>query len=283
MTARFTFTGTAWLMAIGLAVFPAGVDASQDEATHYYVALGDSLAASAQPNGVLDQGYAEQLYAALAADDPKLELKKFGCNGESTVSMRLGSQYPSVVLSCATPRGYKDLYPKGTQLAEAVSFLKAHKGKVALVTISIGADDLYRVDNGILSTCLFEPLGCGFEESRMAENLTAILSELRTAAGPDVPIVGMNYYDVYAPLCNADSSLLFVCARIDGMNATLTSTYAAAGVPVADVAGAFENGIYPDSAQNVCAWTWACVLGDPHANTDGYAVIAGEFWKIVHP
>jgi len=42
--------------------------------------------------------------------------------------MRFGSQDPTVVLSCGTPRYYKTvLYPKGTQLAEAVSFLQAHK------------------------------------------------------------------------------------------------------------------------------------------------------------
>lgn len=87
---------------------------------------------------------------------------------------------------------------------------------------------------------------------------------------------------MYAPLCNSDSPRLFVCARVDAMNATLTNTYAAAGAPVADVARAFENGTYPDSAEKVCAWTWAC-LGDPHANTEGYAVIAEEFLKIVRP
>jgi hypothetical protein len=47
--------------------------------------------------------------------------------------MRFGSQDPSVVQSCGTSRYYKHvLYSKGTQLAEAVSFLHAHKGNVAL-------------------------------------------------------------------------------------------------------------------------------------------------------
>jgi len=90
-------------------------------------------------------------------------------------------------------------------------------------------------------TRLFEPAGCATQTARAVENLTAILADLRAAAGPDVPIVGMAYYDVFAPLCVSDPSLLFVSGRVDAINVTLVDTYAAAGDPVADVAGAFEN------------------------------------------
>jgi len=267
---------------VGVALAAATSAYADDGATTYYLSLGDSLAAGFQPNGDLTNGYAEQLYASLVADQPKLRLVKLGCGGESTVSMRFGSQYPSVVLSCATPRGYKDLYPKGTQLAEAVSFLQAHKGKVALVTVDIGANDLSRLDaQGNDVTCLFEPAGCATQTARIVENLTAILSDLRAAAGPGVPIVGMSYYDVFAPLCVSDPSLLFVCSRVDAINATLDDTYAAAADPVADVAGAFENDNLVTAAAHVCAWTWFCVLGDVHANTVGYGVIAKAFVDVL--
>ncbi len=258
------------------------VSRADDSPTTYYLSLGNSLAASFQPNGDLTNGYAEQWYASLVADQPKLRLVKLGCGGESTVSMRFGSQDPTVVLSCATPRGYKDLYPKGTQLAEAVSFLQAHKGKVALVTIDIGANDLQRLDaQGNLVICLFEPAGCSTQTATMVENLTAILADLRAAAGSDVPIVGMSYYDVFAPLCVSDPSLLFVCSRVNAINTTLVDTYAAAGDPVADVAGEFENDNLVNAATHVCAWTWFCVLGDVHANTVGYGVIAQAFEQAV--
>jgi hypothetical protein len=36
-----------------------------------------------------DEGYADQLFGLLAAKDPKLELVKLGCEGESTVSMQI--------------------------------------------------------------------------------------------------------------------------------------------------------------------------------------------------
>jgi lysophospholipase L1-like esterase len=250
-----------------------------DSPTTYYLSLGDSLAASGQPNGDLTHGYAEQLYASLVAAEPKLRLVKLGCGGESSASMRFGSQDPTVVASCATPGGYKDLYPKATQLAEAVSFLQAHKDKVALVTIDVGSDDLQRLDpQGNLVICLLEPAGCATQQARLAANLGVILADLRAAAGPAVPIVGMTYYDVFAPLWFTDPvTALFVGGRVDDFNAVLDSTYAAAGDPAADVAGTFENGIYPDSALNVCAWTWFCSLGDVHPNTAGYGEIAQAF------
>ena len=95
---------------------PQSVAASADRSTTYYLSLGDSLAESFQPNGDLTNGYAEQLYAALVTDDPKLELVKLGCGGESTSSMRFGSQPPTVVMGCGAPRNYDALFPKGTQL-----------------------------------------------------------------------------------------------------------------------------------------------------------------------
>jgi hypothetical protein len=76
--------------------------ADTDSATRYYLSLGDSLATGTNANGIgqafTDSGYADQLYAALAASDPKLELKKVGCPGESSASLRFGSQPPTTVL-----------------------------------------------------------------------------------------------------------------------------------------------------------------------------------------
>jgi len=257
-----------------------GARADADSATRYYLSLGDSLAVGFQPNGDVGHGYAEQLHAMLAATDPKLELVKFGCGGESTTGMRFGTQPATTVLSCTVPHRY----PKGTQLAEAVSFLQAHKNKVALVTIDIGANDLSRVNaQGNAVNCLLQPAGCAAQVAAMEQNLAAILAELKAAAGPDVPMVGMTYYDPFAPLCVSNPSLLFVCSRVDAVNAVLVDTYAAADVLVADVAGAFENDVLVSAATHVCSWTWFCAQGDIHPNATGYAVVAGEFLAAIPP
>src|SRR5262249_42208485 len=98
------------------------------DGVRYYLALGDSLAGGTNATRVgvafTDMGYADQLQAVLAVQDPKLKLVKLGCPGESSVSMRFGSQPSTTVLSCGSADYYKNvLYPRGTQLAEAVSFL----------------------------------------------------------------------------------------------------------------------------------------------------------------
>jgi lysophospholipase L1-like esterase len=240
MRKAFAATALALVVITGGAASVAHADA--DSATHYYLSLGDSYAAGTNATGdgarYTNLGYADQLHAALAADDPKLELKKLGCPGESAASLRFGSQSPAVVESCGTPRFYKNvLYPKGTQLAEAVSFLHAHKGKVALVTIDIGSNDLSHYDaQGHLVVCLFPPEDCDSEASRVFADIAAILAELRAAAGPGVPILGMTYFNVFAPLQNP-----VVDARVDALNARLAATYAAAGIPFADVAGRFRT------------------------------------------
>jgi lysophospholipase L1-like esterase len=287
---RWTPLRRGALIAIVLTIALAS-SASAATKGRYYLSLGDSLAVGVQPIGLpplheTDEGYADQLYADLLADHAKLTLVKLGCGGESTVSMRFGSQLQTVVGSCGPPRAYKDLYPKGTQLAEAVSFLEAHKGKVELVTIDIGANDLGHQDaDGNDISCLTEAAGCGLESARMVTNLAAILAELRAAAGPGVPIVGMTYYNAFAPLAVDPNPAIqalgiLIAQRVDELNAALAATYAAAGVAVADVAGEFED---PDPVANVCAWTWFCTLGDVHPNSTGYGVIAAAFEEALLP
>jgi lysophospholipase L1-like esterase len=243
--------------------------------THYYLALGDSLARSSQPNGDFQHGYSEQLLALLQQQDPSLRLVKLACGGESTVTMISGSDDPS----CA--------FPHKTQLAEAIAFLQAHRRFVSLVTIDIGADDV---------------VGGGGVPAVQA-NLPIILNKLRAAAGPGIPIVGMNYYDPFvADVWFATHDVGQVQAEADFVAAfntyVLQPIYAAAGAPTADVAARFQvtNTTLVDTDGNgtadtpvdvvyACRWTWECVpppLGpDAHANTPGYAAIAQAFLDVL--
>ncbi len=94
MTSRLVIIAAAAVAVVGLGGAPSPAEAT-GHAKRYYLSLGDSLADSAQPNGDLAHGYSEQLHAALAATEPNLRLVKLGCGGESTVSMRFGSQDPA--------------------------------------------------------------------------------------------------------------------------------------------------------------------------------------------
>jgi lysophospholipase L1-like esterase len=277
MNVRFAFL--ACVIAVGL----AGTAQAASKAS-YYLSLGDSLAQGYQPIGGpaspaappgYNQGYADQLFKLERARYTQLRLVKLGCGGESTISMLHGSQDPAVAASCGPPAFYANRYPDGgTQLAEAVTFLQHHQGSVAFVTIDIGANDL------------LGPSGLG----PALVNLPVILAALRAAAGDGVPIVGMNYYDPFAPQAWIQGGLPALQAQVAGavaINTAFAGVYLAAGDPVADVQTAFAVtdftliGGTPVNVLRECQWTWICTtppLGpDIHANNPGYSVIAHAF------
>jgi lysophospholipase L1-like esterase len=272
---RVVLALVAGMIAVAVAATATPAARADDaNAVHYYVSLGDSFSVGVQPIGEpplfeTDQGYADQLYDLLRVSDVKLRLVKLGCGGESTRSMRVGSVDPREGFSCGPPDFYLHRYPHRTQLAEATAFLHAHRHHVSLVTIDIGGNDV---------------IGGGGVQQIQA-NLPIILAELRTAAGPGVPIVGMSYYNPFLVEWFADPASLE--GHIEGIvafNDVLEGDYAAAGDPVADVEGAFsttDTTVEPDGVpldvDRICRWTWMCVFGDLHPNATGYGVIAHAF------
>jgi lysophospholipase L1-like esterase len=277
----------AGLFTGGPSALADGSSASDTSAVHYYVALGDSLAEGDQPSGVLGHGYADQLYAALKADDPTLKLENLACGGETTWSMisgveptgSLGSRY-----FCAPPGPNREQLAHGSQLADAVAFLRAHRGFVSLITVDIGGNDVglcvYQLD----PSCLADGL------ATIKQNLTLILSALREAA-PGVPIVGMNYYDPFLAFWFSDPTAAQTSEQMGlQFDDVLGSVYGAAGDPVADVETAFSTtdwtlvGGIPLNVLRICQWTWMCdpTYGpDLHANTAGYGVIAQAFEDVL--
>src|SRR5712691_10042884 len=115
--------------AMFVAVFVGtALSASAASKATYYLALGDSLAAGCQPTGPPfcfgGQGYADHLFKAERGSYTQLQLVNQSCPGESTGSMIGG---PAAGSPCT--------YQAGSQLNSAVSFLQAHLGQVAFVTI----------------------------------------------------------------------------------------------------------------------------------------------------
>jgi lysophospholipase L1-like esterase len=262
---------------------PAGDRHASSPAT-YYLALGDSLSQGVQPDASgasvrTRHGYADQLYTALRSRQPGLRLVKLGCGGETTVTMIHGG-------ICS--------YAGGSQLAAADRFLRAHRGRVSLVTMDIGANDpnscITQLSVGKLAAC------AGSSVPRTAANLATILRQLR-AAGPHARIIAMNYYlPVLAAWRNGAGGQLLARGSevaVTGFNALLTRVYKSFGVRVADVSGAFHTsdfshpvtvpgqGPLPRNVAAVCRWTWECAPPprgpNEHPNQAGYQVIARAF------
>jgi hypothetical protein len=125
------------------------------------------------------------------------------------------------------------------------------------------------------------------------KNLAVLLTGLRRAAGPGVPIVGLTYPDVFLGLytstnptdkANAVSS---VSEFRHLLNPSLKTAYAAVGADFDDVTratGAYtpfthtthsrKYGTIPVAVADVCTLTYYCRIQDVHPTTLGYTAIA---------
>ena len=268
----------------------------------FYLSLGDSLSVGVQPeatgiNQRTDDGYPDQLFNILAAAEDDLRLVKLGCEKRETTENMIS--------------GGECFYEQGSQLAQAVKFLRKHGDDVALITIDIGVNDVIfsgciietdGIVTGVDVDCILAPDG---PFAQVATNLPIILSTLQQAADDDTAIVAVNYYNTFLAswLTGAEGQVLAEQSALLASifnNDVLRQTYAAFYVPVADVAGAFDSNNFtdmvpfptPDSPftipQNValiCLWTYMCVP-DPvgpniHANPTGYGVIAATIEQVL--
>jgi len=258
----------------------------------YYLALGDSLAWGYQPNsaGVGIQsghGYADDLAAYLRQHgNRRLDYVNLSCPGETTGTMLDGG--------CPDLAGSGQKY--AVQVDAAAAFLKAHPHARILVTLDIGANNVDDCMSGgtLDATCVTAGV------TAAGTQLPEILAELKAAAGRHVSFVGMNYYDPFLAEWLTGSSGQTLAdesvALSTTFNGVLGAGYAAFGIPVADVSGAFDTADFTDTTSlggmtvpvnvaNICEWTWMCApapIGpNIHANDTGYAVIARTFETLL--
>ncbi len=286
MTRRLGPVGVVALCA-GLtfvALSIAGASSAQSPSSgsgHYYLALGDSVPVWNGPNS-----YPYQLGSYYASGTPGLQVVDMACSSETTSTM--------IANSLCAPG------PTHSQLDEATAFLEAHQGSVALITVDIGGNDVVNCANGtgIDVSCVLAGL------TTLQTNLKMILTALRQAAGPSVPIYGMNYFNPFlgdwvagaAGQSFAQSSV----SELSVFNQVLEQVYAMQGVPVADVATAFDVndltdlvssqwGQVPVAVNNACTLLdITCVEGQLEGFGDdpvlaGADVIAKTFEQTIGP
>lgn len=238
------------LPAVLLCAAPAAAAKKQ-----YYLSLGDSLSVGVQPGPAGDpghepalanttQGYSEQLYALAKRRYPDLRLVKAGCGGATTQTFLAGGVDATTDASCNPVRQlpYASTSPRTSQLAYAERFLRAHRGRVAFVTVEIGNNHLdgCATATGIDLACVTAG------RAQIGRNLPTIAGRLRRAAGPRVPIAGATFYDPFLQswltgetgqgLAGASQTL---AQQVN--EKTVIPAYTAAGVRLARIDQAFSR------------------------------------------
>ena len=276
---------SAWIVAslfAGLAFLP-GLAAADPPQEQYYLSVGDSYATGYQPGGMTTEGFANQIVPKARHKGYNLNLVNVGCAGATTTSILVQKGCPKDRLAIGA-KGYGRL----TQAQAAARFLRHHRGEVALVTVSIGGNDVTacaEAEDAI--TCVAEAA------TSIERNVGRLVRKLRRAGGSKVTIVGTTYPDVLLgqwvrkPV-NKSIAELSVVAFKSIINPALSSQYLSVGGKFADVTaatGAYRPldryttlppyGRIPKPVARVCKLTWYCQKGDIHARDHGYGIIAG--------
>jgi len=247
---------------------------SASDAGGLYVALGDSLAAGYQPGGaeLRDTAY-PALTAGRLDSGGALTLQNLGCSGETTTSLVKGG-------TCD--------FAAGSQLEQAEKLLTGSQD-VALVTVDIGGNDLLRCVRGgaqIDAACVSSGV------RTVKKNLPAILKRLRTAAGPDVPVLVLGYYNPWLAAKALDQPVKGVDAAAKaytGLSAAIESAAKSSGTTFVGLDEAFStndttpttiNGrTVPENAAKICTLTNICTAGDIHLTDEGAATVARVLTK----
>ena len=236
-----------------------------------YVALGDSLAAGYQPGGteLRDTAYPALVANRLEGDGADLAVENLGCSGETTTSLI---------------KGGKCEFAEGSQLEQAEALLRGRAGEVALVTIDIGGNDLLRCVRGgadVDTTCV----SGGVKTVR--KNLPTILERLRRAAGKDVPVLVLGYYNPWLAAKALDQPVKGVDAAAKAytsLSDTIETAARGSGTTFVGLDKAFAtndttptqiNGrTVPENAARICTLTNICTAADIHLTDEGAATVA---------
>lgn len=251
-----------------------------------YLALGDSLAQGVQRKetfATTREGYPDQLASRLRAAGSPVALSRIGCSGATVGSLLDGGR--ECAPATPAPLPYENRDAATSQLAYAETYLRERGDRPTLVTIDIGANDLIGcagVDPAQVRSCFADGL------PTVRTRLREVAKRLREAAGPNVVLAAMTYYDpavalVRQPLAKAAAEAFHDIVRRQA-NPTIRRTFAAEDFVVARVDRAFgSDGAATDEAvDTTCRLTRLCASGaDFHPNAEGYGVIADAFLEVV--
>ena len=235
--------GTAMVAAASLMpAFPASAaPVTGPDADGTYLALGDSVAFGYVPPQAVPApndsdprsfvGYPEDVARAL-----HIRVSNASCPGETTASFLVpGALSNGCENSPVSSTGYRTLYPLhvsylGTQMQYALKYLAVHR-HTRLVTIDIGANDVFLCEETTADTCATE-LQTVLQE--IQANLTTIYTQIRDVAHYRGLLVALTYYSI----SYSDPAQV---AGTEALNSAIASVTEKFGGKVADGFAAFQG------------------------------------------
>jgi lysophospholipase L1-like esterase len=199
----------------------------------FYLSLGDSLAQGYQPgytNGSETlHGYSNRVVTDVVKKY-RLTLLNYGCGGATSTSILYTD-------GCRQDGLANDgiEYPNEPQSVAAIDFIRAHRGHIGLITLSIGWNDF--------GSCVgnYDPGSCiGPTLPSMRANLTLLAARLRAAAGATAPIVAMTYSDPdlvdwFNGAAGRASAMAWIYELCFGVNPAIVQSFATAKIAVLDI------------------------------------------------
>jgi hypothetical protein len=260
--------------------------------TGFYLDVGGSSSLGYEPTGQLTKdgalldkpstnGYANDV-VKLEASNISLSLTKLGCPGE-TVATLLGEKDHCYKLPV-------------TQMLLALKFLGLHHDDTGVVSVDIGFNDV----QPCIATADVE-VGCVDQAKELVnEDLPKVIAKLKSAAGPNVHFVGLEYPDPFlARYLQGPSEKGYATQTLNvitELNQDLSAIYTKAGVGIVNVPSAFSSSestptkiaggeVVPKNVAEVCDLTFMCRAypwgPDDHPNNSGYETIARQIVRAL--
>lgn len=259
------YAAAACALAVLAAASAGGPPPVYQPPQSYYLALGDSMAYGFQPNKAkpgarpsdFDSGFVDVFAARLRKLSPKIRVVNYGCPGESTVTFARGG--------CPGRADGIELHDpfRGPQLKAAVSFLRAHRGQVSPITLTLWGADL-------------APLSAKGNAApkaiaSFASRFDAILRQLRAAA-PTAEIIVTGAWNPEADRLRQTMPLYRT------VGTAISQAAARSRARVANMFAALNgSGNLQAQKARLCGLTFYCSMGDPHPTDAGYRAMAEAF------
>lgn len=255
-----------------------------------YLSIGDSYATgfrdTANGTGPTTAAFPDQVVGLLGERGHDLTLVNLACTGVTVgeALTRPGCDEEN--------RAVDGVAYETAQVPAALQVVADHPGEVKLVTIVLGGNDL--------APCLPDandvvPPGArscvNRVVPRISADLTTIVRELRAALGPDVPVVGVGYPDLWLALAPSRPDLAVASLQVfrDQVNPSFRTAFESAGARYVDLTAAFGGyadpriafevpgqGRLPAPVAGICSDTYYCSDRDTHPRPDGHRLIAQQ-------